>query len=46
MPLLVTNCQWKAVIYNVLWSAAASLLTINIKGTTVQIFQNLWLEDG
>jgi hypothetical protein len=28
MPVLKTNCQWKAVINKVLWFVAASLLML------------------
>ena len=32
-----TNCYWKAVIYEILWSVAALFLTLSIKGTKANI---------
>jgi hypothetical protein len=45
MPVLKTNCHWKAVIYKVVRSVAASLLRLTIKGTTVRILKTYfsWL---
>ena len=37
MSVLKSDCLWEAVIYEILRSVVASLLTLSIKGTTVQI---------
>jgi hypothetical protein len=39
MPVLTTNCLWKAVIDKVLQSVAALMQMLRKKGTTVQIFK-------